>query len=89
MNNLSIWPTKKRDLQIAEKVVHKYSEINEGAPLSFFEVRLNENEAPDVRISDWLKELANEYRSLYGYEQGELITRLVINQYMLRGQTLH
>ncbi len=83
------WPTKENDLRYAETVIQKHTELNEGRPLSLFEVFLEEDRPIDLRVSDWLLELSEHYQEEYGDDQGEFITCQVISTCITRGQTIH
>lgn len=89
MSELMIWPTKEQDMAAAMEISNRYNELNDGQPLSLFEIQVSDSREPLVQISDWIKELAVHYREQYGLEEGQFVTRLVLQQ-ILRGQhTLH
>ncbi len=83
------WLTKENDLHYAESIIQKYMELNEGRPLSLFEVIIEEARPIDLRISEWLQELSEHYEAKYGADQGEFITCQVVSSCITHGQTIH
>ncbi len=83
------WATEVDDLKMAEEIVNKHLERNEGEPLGFFEIIVEDEETSHCELSDWLVELAEQYDELYGEEQALYVMKRVIGCYMLAGSTIH
>lgn len=88
MSNIS-GPIRFRDLLIAEQVMSQFfSEEKLGLNLFELVVDLKEK-SMNFRLSPWVIALAEKYTTLYGEEEGEIITRRVISFFMRDRHTLH
>lgn len=84
------WPTKHKDMRIAQLIMEKHAVAQNSTHLGLFELVLNESEKRmNFRISNWVVALASHYNSLYGATQGEFVTRQVISRCMIQDETLH
>lgn len=85
------WPTQKEDMEAASFIISKYTEINEGEPLGFIELIVYKGPKKKVELKtpDWIVELQNYFRSVYGYEQGHAVTSKVLTKFLLRNETIH
>ena len=84
------WPTKDKDMQIAQIIMEEYAIKQNSDALGLFELVVNQNEKRmNFRLSNWVLALAHQFNSMYGVNQGDEITRLVISNCMVQGQTLH
>lgn len=84
-----IWPTREADLQIAQKIIRKHIDFNDGEPLGLFEIRQYEDHDSDYLISDWVLEILEHFSQQYGQEKGSEITQRVVSQCLLEGETIH
>lgn len=89
MSQHNEWPTKENDLKVASAIMTKYQELNDAQSLGLFEVNVNEGKDPDVRLAEWVIEMADYFQEQYGAEQGELVTRLIVGKYLTAGHTIH
>jgi len=84
------WPTKNKDMHIAHSIMEQYATQQNSGALGLFELVVNQTEKRmNFRLANWVLAIANRFNSLYGVNQGEEITRLVISHCMIQGQTLH
>ena len=83
------WKTEERDLQLAEKIIDKYLDYSGGEPLGIFELEVGAGESIDFRLSGWIRELHDEFETLYGQELGETVTRKVVSRCLTVGEILH
>jgi len=84
------WPTKKEDMQIATVIMEEYARKKETATISLFELVVDEQEKRmDFRLADWVVVLALQFKEMYGVNQGDDVTRLVISQCLIQGETMH
>ena len=84
------WPTEHKDMRIAQIIMEKYAIGQNSAYLGLFELVLNQTEKRmKFRISKWVLALAEQYNLLYGHDQGEYVTRLVISRCMTQNEVLH
>lgn len=84
------WPTKQKDMQVAEKIMEQHATKNDTDALGLFELVLNKEEKRlNFRLSNWVVTLAEHFKSAYGADQGDYITRKVITGCLVNGQTLH
>lgn len=84
------WPTKEKDLEVAENIIEEYTGSRDDNSLSIFEVVVSENkEAPDIHLSDWVVSITDYFQEKYGVEQGNRITKMVIGCCISHGYTLH
>lgn len=84
------WPTKDKDMHIAQIIMEEYAIKQNSDALGLFELVLNQNDKRmNFRLSNWVLALAQQFNFMYGVNQGDEITRLVISNCMVQGQTLH
>lgn len=88
MNNS--WPTKNRDMHTAQRIMEEYASEQNSNSLGLFEVVVNQEEKRmDFRLSSWVLVLAEHFKSLYGANRGDFVTRQVISYCLTKGETLH
>jgi len=84
------WPNKEHDLEIASKIIEEYIEQTDGGQLGLFELVIShKKEASDLRISGWVIAIAEYFRSEYGLEHGNFVTKMIISKCLTNGNTLH
>lgn len=84
------WPTREKDMSIAQKIMEDYAYKSDSEALGLFELFVNQTEKRmGFRISGWVLTIAEHFKSLYGAAQGDFVTRQVITQCITRGHTLH
>jgi hypothetical protein len=85
------WPTKSEDMDIAEDIISKHLEMNDGEPLGMLEVVIDKSKGTpiELRIPEWIKEIYFQFRDQYGYELGPSITGKVLTRFMLKNETIH
>lgn len=81
----SDWPTKEKDLALAKKILHQYSE--DITSLCIFE-SLNDPKK-QYRLADWVDELTDCFYELYGKDHGEFITKKILSSLLVNGQVIH
>lgn len=88
--NKNNWITKEKDLHIARTIMEAYAVTNDSEVLGLFELVVDTAaKSMDFRLSEWVVALATKFHTMYGADQGELVTRLVITSCMTEGQILH
>lgn len=86
----SRWPTKEKDMHLAQLIMEEFAVKQNTESLGLFELVVDQEEKRmNFRLSSWVLALAQQFNSLYGANQGDYITRLVISRCMVQGQTLH
>ena len=84
------WPTKDKDMNAAQKIMEEYALKSNSHSLGFFELVVNTAEKKmNFRISQWIVSLAQHFNSLYGADQGDVITRQILTECLTRGHTIH
>lgn len=84
------WPTKDKDMHIAQLIMEEYAKENDTDTLGLFELVVDaEEKKMDYQLSNWVIALAEHFTSLYGANQGDYITRQVISKYITQEQTVH
>lgn len=84
------WPTQHKDLIIAERIMESYASEIDSDALGLFELVFDvENKQLDFRLSTWVLAMATQFKSMYGDEQGEFVTRQIVSRCMTQGQTIH
>lgn len=84
------WPTRDSDLQAAQSIMEEYASKRQTKALGLFEIEVNSNEkSMNYCLSGWIIELAKHFNALYGYNQGNFITRQIVSNCITKGQTLH
>lgn len=83
------WPTQLKDMHMAEQIMSRYAEEHAGV-LNLFELVVDlQAKNMDFRLSSWVMALASHFKSVYGEQEGEIITRRIISACMRDNQTLH
>lgn len=84
------WSTKEKDLQMAAQIIEEYARRHNYESLSLVELVVDEKaKQMGFQMSHWVLIMAAHFHALYGFEQGDLITRQVISNYITQGQTMH
>lgn len=84
------WSTKFKDMHVAQRIMEEYAKENDSDSLGLFEVVVNQEEKRmDFRLSSWVLVLAEHFKSVYGANQGDFVTRQIISQCLTNGETLH
>lgn len=84
------WPTKDKDMHIAQLIMEEYASQQNTESLGLFELVVDQEEKRmNFRLSNWVLALVRQFNAMYGANQGDHITRLVISRCMVQGQTLH
>ena len=84
------WPTKDKDMNVAQRIMEEYAKAQNTDSLGLFEVVLNrQKKRMDFRLSSWVMVLAEHFKSIYGASQGDFVTRQVISYCITKGETLH
>ncbi len=85
-----IWPTQDKDMHIAELIMEEYAKQNNSESLGLFELVVDQEEKKnEFRLASWVLVLAKQFTEMYGVDEGDQITRLVISRCMTQGQTVH
>lgn len=86
----SNWPTKAIDLQFAEQIIEKYAKLDNTQSLSLFQLIVDTTaKRMNFQLSNWVITLAEHFKSRYGAEKGDFITRKVISGCLINGHTIH
>lgn len=84
------WPTKDKDMNIAHIIMEEHAIQQNNDALGLFELVVDQEEKRmNFRLSNWVLILARQFNTMYGANQGDEITRLVISNCIVQGQTLH
>jgi hypothetical protein len=84
------WPTKDKDMSTAQRIMEQYANDQNTESLGLFELVVNQKEKRmDFKLSSWVMVLAQHFKSVYGANQGDFVTRSVISHCITRGETLH
>jgi hypothetical protein len=84
------WPTKTKDMQIAQMIMEEYAQHMEVEALGLFEVVVNQDEKRmNFRIANWVLALVQHFNSLYDATQADYVVRQVISYCMKRDQVVH
>lgn len=83
------WPTKTKDLHIAQVILEEYADKNQTDTLGVFEIVFNAKaKRMDFQLAHWIQTLAHQFTSMYGDHQGDFVTRQVVSRYMTQGHTI-
>jgi hypothetical protein len=84
------WPTKEKDLRIAQIIMEEYAYEHESDALGLFEIEVDKAEKRmNFCVSGWVILMAKHFVSLYGASQGDFVTRQIISYCITQNQTLH
>ena len=88
MNNT--WPTKDKDLQIAQVIKEEFAKRENTESLGLLELVVDQKEKRmNFRLANWVQTLAEHFNSMYGSTQGDFVTRQVISRCIVQGEVLH
>ncbi|MFC3908711.1 hypothetical protein ACFORL_06425 [Legionella dresdenensis] len=88
MNNS--WPTREQDMHAAKQIIEEYANSNECDTLGLFEIVVNKEEkCMNFKLSRWVLTLAEYFKTQYGANQGDFVTRKVISRCLTEGNTVH
>lgn len=84
------WPTKEKDMYLAQLIMEEFASKQDSESLGLFELVVSQEEKRmNFRLSNWVLALAQQFNSMYGVKQGDYVTRQVISRCMTQGQTVH
>lgn len=84
------WPTKVKDLSVAQHIIEQYAEDKDSEVLGLFELVFNVKEKRlNFQLASWVVNLAKKFNAIYGAEDGDTITRHVISHCLIQDETLH
>ncbi|AHE66585.1 MULTISPECIES: hypothetical protein [Legionella] len=84
------WPTKDKDMHIAQLIMEEYAKEQDSNSLGLFELVVNQDEKRmNFRLANWVLAIAQQFNSMYGANRGDYITRQVISRCITQGQTIH
>ena len=83
------WPTEEYDLSIAKRLINKYVDLYDGQTIELYEV-VNDDKLEFISSNpEWVAELTDVFKSLYGSEIGDVISKRVITKCVMNGATSH
>jgi hypothetical protein len=86
------WPTKSKDLNLAQSFIDWYANSigRSSASIGLFEVVADiQNKKMDLKLSPWVLAMTLYFQKIYGLEQGELISRKILTLYFTQDQSIH
>lgn len=84
------WPTKYKDLRIAQEIMEQYAQENDTQTLSIFDWVFDPiKKRMDFHFSQWIAHLIIQFTTMYGLEQGDFVSRQIISKLIVQGETLH
>jgi len=84
------WPTKYKDIRIAEEIIEDYANIHNTQILNIFDLVFDPiNKRIEFQLSEWITHLFWQFTAMYGMEQGDFIARKIISKVIIQGETLH
>lgn len=84
------WPTKSQDIRAAQAIMEEYANETNSETLGMFELVVDqEKKRMDFKLSSWVVAIASHFKSKYGEEKGDSITRLVLTYCITRNETIH
>ncbi|KTD61362.1 hypothetical protein [Legionella spiritensis] len=84
------WPTREKDIHVAQLIMEQYASEKNSDSLGLFELVVNQEEKRmNFRLSSWVLMIAEHFKSVYGATQGDFVTRQVITHCLTQGQTIH
>ncbi len=86
---MSDWGTKTDDLALAQSLIEKYIDLNDGQELVLYEYIAGDRVQIAADAPEWLHELRHRYRFRYGHKLSEDITNKVVSHWLTCGATVH
>lgn len=83
------WLTKESDLKVAINIIKKHLEQTQAETLGLFEISIYDEDNLDIHLSEWVLELTEYFYILYGKEQGDFVTQMVLSKCLTDGHTIH
>ena len=75
---------------MAKTIIDQYTEATGSEELGLFELVVDEkSKQMNFQLAAWVVILAKHFGTLYGSEQGDLVTRQVISRCLTGNQTIH
>lgn len=77
-------------MSVAQQIMEQYASEKNTESLGLFEVVVNQRKKRmDFQLSSWVMLLAEHFKSVYGAQRGDVVTRQVISRCITKGETLH
>lgn len=88
---MSDWPTKKKDLRLAQFFIQRYAKNHAlEERVGIFEIKVDPlKKSMDVQLSPWVVEMTASFIQQYGPEKGEAISRRILSLQFIAGQKVH
>lgn len=83
------WPTKEEDLQLAQYIIDKHIDFNDGNTLEIFECVIDNRLELMSESPDWVVEITHTFQTQYGTDLGLDISQKVLASCMIDGDTIH
>lgn len=84
------WATKNEDMDIAQRIMKDYASKQNTEALGLVELVVNRQEKRmDFQLSGWVLKLAQHFKSLYGPNQGDFVTRQIISHCIIKDECVH
>ena len=84
------WPTKEKDIHLAQTIMEEFSQKQQSDTLSFLELVVNQKDKRmTFRLSNWVFAVSAEFTNLYGASQGDFVTRQVLSKCITKGHVIH
>ena len=85
----SEWSTREQDIDIAESIISKHIDDNDGSPLTISAVYFKDEGELNICYTDWITELAWAYHKEHGQKKGLEVTNRVLTKCLAGYETFH
>ncbi len=83
------WPTQEEDLLLAQVIIDKHVDLNDGKSLDVFEYVVENRLELKSEQPEWVLEIMDVFQQQYGLETGLDISFKVFSRCMIDGETIH
>ncbi len=83
------WPTKNKDLLVAQDIIDKYIDFNDGDELEVYEYVVDNCLEIKCDQPEWVIELIETFQYKYGIDVGMEISLKILTNCMINNATIH
>ncbi len=83
------WPTKEDDIGLAEKIIARHVDMNNGETLSLMHIEVDFNRSPTFCLPEWISELQDFFTERYGAKLGNEVTLKIVANCIIADAVIH
>ena len=83
------WPTQEKDLLVAQCIIDKHIDINDGNSLEICEYIVDDRLEVNKGQPEWVMEIIHTFQRQYGPENGLDVSFKILSRCMIDGEIVH